>query len=46
MEQADAYLRHTYGDYMTLPAEESRKTHYKLIMKTRVEYRKNEGETE
>ena len=45
MEQADAYLRHTYGDYMTLPAEESRKTHYKLVRDTKEEYRENEGET-
>ena len=27
----DAFLTHTYGDYMKLPPLESRKTHYKVI---------------
>ena len=34
MEQADAYLRHTYGDYWILPAENERKTHFRLITET------------
>lgn len=28
---ADAYLTYTYGDYMQLPPEEQRKTHYRLL---------------
>ena len=31
MELADEYLTHTYGDYMQLPPEELRKTHFKII---------------
>lgn len=27
----DEYLTHTYGDYMQLPPEESRKTHFKIL---------------
>lgn len=27
----DAYLTHTYGDYMQLPPEESRKTHFRIL---------------
>lgn len=27
----DEYLTHTYGDYMTLPSEEQRKTHFKIL---------------
>ena len=31
MEMADAYLRHYYGDYMRLPPESERKTHFRVI---------------
>lgn len=31
LEQYDAYLTDTYGDYMQLPPEGSRKTHFKII---------------
>lgn len=31
LERYDDYLRYTYGDYMQLPPEESRKTHFKII---------------
>lgn len=31
MELADEYLTFTYGDYMQLPPEELRKTHFKVI---------------
>ena len=31
MAKADAYLTYTYGDYMQLPPEESRKTHFKIL---------------
>ena len=31
MEMADEYLRWTYGDYMQLPPEDKRKTHFKLL---------------
>lgn len=30
-EKADEYLTHMYGDYMTPPAENDRKTHYEVI---------------
>ena len=29
-EMYDAYLTHMYGDYMTIPAPEQRKTHFKI----------------
>lgn len=31
MEQADNYLRYTFGDYMELPPENMRKTHFKVL---------------
>ena len=31
MAKADEYLTFTYGDYMQLPPEESRKTHFKIL---------------
>ncbi len=31
MAQADEYLRWTYGDYMKLPPEGARKTHFKIL---------------
>lgn len=31
MDKADAYLTHTYGDYMQLPPEGQRKTHFKIL---------------
>lgn len=31
MEMADEYLKWTYGDYMKLPPEEKRKTHFKIL---------------
>ena len=31
MELADEYLRYTYGDYMKLPPEDKRKTHFKVL---------------
>lgn len=31
MAKADEYLTYTYGDYMQLPPEESRKTHFKIL---------------
>ena len=31
MEDYDAYLTYTYGDYMQLPPEDKRKTHFKII---------------
>ena len=31
MEKADDYLKYTYGDYMKLPAEKDRKTHFKIL---------------
>lgn len=31
MSKADAYLTHTYGDYMQLPPEGQRKTHFKIL---------------
>ena len=31
MEKADDYLKYTYGDYMQLPPEEKRKTHFKIL---------------
>ena len=31
LEKYDEYLTHTYGNYMQLPAEENRKTHFKII---------------
>ena len=31
MADADAYLTFTYGDYLQLPPEESRKTHFKIL---------------
>ena len=31
MAMADAYLSYTYGDYMQLPPEDKRKTHFKII---------------
>lgn len=31
LEQYDNYLKHTYGDYMQLPPEDQRKTHFKII---------------
>lgn len=45
MEQADAYLRHTYGDYMKLPPEEDRKTHYKLSTHVTEEKLEKKGES-
>lgn len=30
-EMYDAYLSHTYGDYMHLPPEDKRKTHFKIL---------------
>lgn len=30
-EMYDAYLTHTYGDYMKLPPESQRKTHFKIV---------------
>ena len=31
MDMADEYLKWTYGDYMKLPPEDKRKTHFKII---------------
>ncbi len=31
MDMYDEYLKYTYGDYMSLPPEEKRKTHFKII---------------
>ena len=31
MEMADEYLKWTYGDYMQLPPEDKRKTHFKIL---------------
>lgn len=31
LEQYDNYLKYTYGDYMALPPEDKRKTHFKII---------------
>lgn len=31
MEMYDEYLTHTYGDYMKIPSEHQRKTHFKII---------------
>ncbi len=31
LEKYDEYLTHTYGDYMQLPPEDQRKTHFKII---------------
>lgn len=31
MEMAHEYLQYTYGDYMQLPPEDKRKTHFKII---------------
>ena len=31
MDMADEYLKWTYGDYMKLPPEEKRKTHFKIL---------------
>ena len=31
MELADEYLTYTYGDYMKLPPEDKRKTHFKIL---------------
>lgn len=31
MAKADEYLTYTYGDYMQLPPEEQRKTHFKIL---------------
>jgi lipopolysaccharide cholinephosphotransferase len=31
LEQYDLYLKDTYGDYMKLPDEEHRKTHFKIL---------------
>ena len=31
MDKADEYLKWTYGDYMKLPPEDKRKTHFKII---------------
>ena len=31
MELADEYLKWTYGDYMKLPPEDKRKTHFKIL---------------
>lgn len=31
MAMADEYLTHTYGDYMQLPPEDQRKTHFRII---------------
>lgn len=31
LELADEYLTYTYGDYMQLPPEEQRKTHFKIL---------------
>ena len=31
LEQYENYLTHTYGDYMKLPPEDQRKTHFKII---------------
>ncbi len=31
MELADEYLKYTYGDYMELPPEDKRKTHFRIL---------------
>jgi lipopolysaccharide cholinephosphotransferase len=31
LEKYDEYLTHTYGDYMQLPPEDKRKTHFKIV---------------
>lgn len=31
LDKYDEYLTHTYGDYMKLPSEDSRKTHFKVV---------------
>lgn len=31
MAKADEYLKYTYGDYMQLPPEDKRKTHFKIV---------------
>lgn len=31
-DDLDAYLKHTYGDYMTLPPEDKRKTHAPVVL--------------
>ncbi len=31
LEQYDEYLTYTYGDYMQLPSEDKRKTHFKIL---------------
>lgn len=31
LDKYDEYLTHTYGDYMQLPPEEKRKTHFRII---------------
>ena len=31
LEQYENYLTHTYGDYMQLPPEDQRKTHFKIL---------------
>ena len=31
LEEYDDYLKYTYGDYMQLPPEDKRKTHFKII---------------
>ena len=31
MELADEYLKWTYGDYMKLPPDNKRKTHFKIL---------------
>ena len=31
LEQYEAYLEYTYGDYMQLPPEDKRKTHFKIL---------------
>ena len=31
LEKYDEYLKYTYGNYMELPPENKRKTHFKII---------------